>query len=199
MRDKLHKLKLFVALTFFSSIVFCFSSLSWAVEVKPTPAQVEKAIAEGRSANADLEALYGKYSFGDSGVNINGLVMTKLFEITQQSATLASKNKKLDTAKIEEILKKDYLLFPVTLLGLSAADFGGIKVSVRQGMKTVKAGKVIVDKPEKLFCEKETCIWKNEIYAGFYYENFDPKRLVVLVVEYAKKKVEFPLQLGQYP
>lgn len=176
-----------------------------AAEVNPTEEQVAQAIARGVTAKARPEMLFSKYEFGERGVDVNGYVMTKLFQIASRAARMAAKGKKILPADYADILKEGYLMFPVYLIAGTKEGLGEVKVRLRQGIKVIEAAKVLLDDPKKAACEIEKatgikhCLWTRDIFAGFYYEDFDPQRLAVLEIHYKARSIEFPLSLGTMP
>jgi len=188
----------FVALLLFLIFGLSFNSDLAAVESAPSKVQIADAINLGLRMKDAPEKLFEPYEFGKRGVETNGYVMTKLFQISQRAAMFAREGKKIENDSFADILKQDYLLFPVYLLAASEKGLENVSVELRQGLKTIKASKVIQDPIEKMMCQKDACIYKRDLYAGFYYTDFDPLRLAVLVVRSGKKKIEFSLSLSTY-
>jgi len=168
-------------------------SMAWAIEVQPTQKQIEEAIAKGQAAKDKPEALFQGYEFGKPGVEVNGYVLTKLFQIAHKAANLAKEGKAITPDHYKEILAQDYLLFPLYLVATAENGFSDLVVEMRQGIKTLKASEVLQDPPEKMLCEGAQCLWKKDVYAGFFYKDFDALRLAVLVVRYKGVEAEFPL------
>jgi|GEM_PF-2827139 len=186
------------ALIIFTSFLLLFSLSAEAVEAAPSPEMVKKAIERGKAKHADIKKLFDSYTFGKLGVDVNGLVLTKMFEISQLAADSASQGKEPEAVKIEAILKKDYLLFAMTLIAADEKSFEPFNAVFRQALKILKPAEVIKDKAEKILCEKDVCVYKMDVYIGFYYSDFDPKRISVLALEYGSRKVEFAIQLDSY-
>lgn len=185
------------------SVVFVFllfSSLSSgiinAVEVTPSKEQIENAVQLGIRYKDKPEKLFEPYEFGKRGVETNGYVMTKLFQISQKAADLRRKNKAIEPGCFDDILKQNYLLFPLYLVAASEKGLENVSVELRQGMKTIKSAELIKDPVKKAMCKDDLCLFKRDVYAGFYYSDFDAQRLVVLVIKTGKKVEEFPLSFS---
>ncbi|RJO67467.1 MAG: hypothetical protein C4523_09350 [Myxococcales bacterium] len=168
---------------------------AFAVVTDPTPAQIAAAIARGQTQKDRPEALFVGYEFGQRGHGANGYVMTKLFQVAHRSAMLAQQSKPAEPETMADILKQDYLLFPVYLVAQTAADLEHPLVELRQGVKTLKAAEVLLDPVEKVLCEGDKCLYKRDIYAGFYYRDFKAGQLAVLAIRYGSELAEFPLVL----
>lgn len=187
------------------ALIVLFAAPVHAAEMKPTEEQVAQAIARGVTAKARPEMLFSKYEFGERGVDVNGYVMTKLFQISSRASRMAAEGKEIHPADYADILKGEYLMFPVYLIAGTKEGLGEVKVRLRQGIKIIEAAKVLQDEPKKAACEIEKatgikhCLWTRDIFAGFYYEDFDPQRLAVLEIHYKARSIEFPLSLGSMP
>ena len=175
------------------------TSQAVAVETSPTPEQVQDAIRKGQAQKAQPESIFKNYEFGTPGTETNGYVMTKLFQISHRAAMAAGEGKALKTEDYSDILKQDYLLFPLYLVGASESAFKDLKITLRQGIRTLQPGDVLRDDVQKTLCEKDVCLYKQDVFAGFYYSDFNPTQLAVLVVEFSGKKHEFRLVLSRYP
>ena len=189
---------------FFSVFIWVVSFLLFsshsaqAVETAPTPEMVARAVQNGKAQHVDIKKLFDLYTFGKLGVDVNGLVLTKLFEISQLAAESVAQGKEPDTKKIDEILKKDYLLFALTLVASDEKAFEPLKVEMRQALKTLTAAEVLKDKPEKMLCEKDVCVYKMDVYVGFYYSDFDPRRISVLALKYGSRTIDIPIPLDSF-
>lgn len=166
---------------------------AFAIETSPSPEQVQKAIERGIANKDNPEKIFKGYEFGKHGVVVNGYIMTKLFQITQRAATLAKKGKPTHMEAFQDILEKDHLLIPIYLVADSKEGLQNVQVTLRQGLRTIKADELLKDPPEKVICKGADCVFKRDIYAGFYYRNFDPNRLTVIVVTYGKINLEYPM------
>ncbi len=196
--DALKNCFFFPVLSFVVAFTLVFSNIAEAVEVLPSPEMVREAVERGKSEHKNIKKLFDLYTFGNLGVDVNGLLLTKMFEISQLAAEAAVNGKEPDSAKIDAVLKKDYLLFALTLVAASDRDFEPFNAVLRQALNVIKPAEILKDKPEKIMCEKDVCVYKMDVYIGFYYSDFDPKRISVLALEYGPRKAEFAIQLESF-
>ncbi len=173
--------------------VFCLPFTTQAIEVNPSQEQINKAVELGVLHKSSPEKLFEGYEFGERGIAVNGYLMTKLFEIAFRSAKMTLDKRPISKDSFTDILKKDHLLIPTYLIGTSEKDFDKVSISLRQGLKTIPAAKILRDPPKKQGCDKTDCVWSQDVYVGFYYKDFDPKRVAVLEIAYQAGSVEFPL------
>ena len=169
-----------------------------AVEFSPTAKQVKEAIELGIKLKDTPEKLFEPYEFGKRGVETNGYVMTKLFQVSQRAASLARKKQPVLPNSFNDILKQDYLLFPLYVLAADRKGLEHVKVILRQGIKSIKPAKLLKDPIKKALCRKGDCLYKRDVYAGFLQKDLDPSRLAVLVISSGGGTLEFPLSLDTY-
>jgi hypothetical protein len=169
-----------------------------AVDFSPDAELISKAIQKGVDAKSHPETLFKEYEFGDRGVGVNGLVLTKLFQISHRAAMLAAKGEETPASAFKDLLDQNYLMFQLYLPADSEAALATVKISLRQGTKTLETAELLVDPVEKVLCQKETCIYKRDVFAAFWQKDLEPERLAVLAITYGGQTVDFALQLGGY-
>lgn len=178
-------------------MVGLFHTPLFAVEVAPALGQVEKAIARGETLKKEgLDKLFSPYEFGKRGIGTNGYVLTKLFEITARSVEYAKQGKKLSPKACKDIVEKNHLLIPIYLFNDSKSSLRSPEVWLMQEDKKIPAADVLKDPVKKAACVKGSCFYKRDIFAGFYYKNFDATKDATLFVKYAGKTERFDLALS---
>lgn len=171
---------------------------AWAIDTAPSAEKIQAALDRGMAAKNTPEKLYKGYEFGTLGSSVNGYVQSKLCEIALRAAALGAAGKTLDgAAGVKDILQKKHLLIPIYIPAAKETALNDIRVELRQGLKTLPADELLKDPVRRVLCEADACLYARDVFAGFWYEHFDPSRVAVLVVHVGSRFYEFPLAFEQ--
>ena len=176
------------------ALVLHFTSTALAARFTLTAQEIDDALALGRAQAADPAKLFEPYSFGKLGVETNGYLLTKTLELS----LLAASDPKLTAAdkRVKEIVEKDHVVMPVYLIHTDKNAFAKAEISLRQGVKTLPAAKILRDEPKKAHCQGESCVYTCDIFPGFFYKDLEPGLMLVLVVTFAGESKEFRIPFG---
>lgn len=169
-----------------------------AVTTAPTPDDIAWAIERGVAAKDRPESLFKEYEFGERGIAVNGMVLTKLFQVSHRAAMRAAAGEENPPSAFADILERRYLMIQLYLPAASEADLQTVSVALRQGIKTLPTAELLLDPVEKVLCREDVCLYKRDVYAAFWEGDFDPARLGVLAISYGGQTVDFALQFGTF-
>lgn len=176
---------------------------SWAIEVKPTPAQIDAALERGRGAAAARTPPADLYAwFGTAGdVAPHGFLMTKLAGLAVMSTHFALRAERPSEQEIRQILDDRHLLISIILFG-GRPDFAvDTYVLLTQGDRTITPVKVRFDATaDRTPMWPKAPAYRAKIVASFAYADFDPRAKTKLSV-YPRSggEVSFDLDFAATP
>lgn len=168
-------------ITLLSVAAWCLlggASLSPAIEVDPTPTQVEAALERGRAAAAARtppDRLYAWFG-SQSELEPRGFLMSKIVGLAVMSAHFALRSATPSEAEVKQVLDDGLLLASVIIFG-DRPDFAvDSYMTVTQGDRVIKPIRVRFDGQAA-----RTSVWpgrpayKAKVVASFRYSDLDPK------------------------
>ncbi len=188
------KFHLFLLVFLLFGLACGFPTEASAARFQLTPQEVDEALQRGRNHAKDPAKLFESYSFGTLGVETNGYVLTKTLELALLAAT--EPGIRATDRRVKQIVAKDHLVMPVYLLHTDPSRFKQVKITLRQGINTLKPAKILFDEPKKAHCQDKTCVYTCDLFPGFFYKDLEPGLMLVLVVEFDGKIQEFRVPFG---
>ena len=172
-----------------------------AIEVQPTPAQIQTALERGRSAavaRIPPDRLYAWFGTPNE-LQPRGFLMTKLAGLAVMATHFSLRSETPTDADVRQILDDRTLLVGVTIFGSRPNFAVDSYVVLTQGNRTIKPVKVRFDGSAA-----RTSVWpsapayKAKVVASFAYEEFDPKaRTKLIIFPAGGGEVSFDLDFAQ--
>ena len=179
------------------------ASPSWAIEVNPTPAQIDAALERGRAAAAARTPPVDLYAwFGTVGeLAPHGFLMTKLAGLAVMSTHFALRAERPSEQEIRQILDDRHLLISIILFG-GQPDFAvDTYVLLTQDSRTINPVKVRFDATaDRTSLWPKSPAYRAKVVASFAYADFDPQAKTKLSV-YPRTggEVSFDLDFAAIP
>jgi len=179
------------------------ASPSWAIEVNPTPAQIDAALERGRAAAAARTPPVDLYAwFGTVGeLAPHGLLMTKLAGLAVMSTHFALRAERPSEQEIRQILDDRHLLISIILFG-GQPDFAvDTYVLLTQDSRTINPVKVRFDATgDRTPMWPKPPAYRAKVVASFAYADFDPRaRTKLSVYPRSGGEVSFDLDFAAIP
>ena len=172
-----------------------------AIEVQPTPGQIQTALERGKSAAVSRippDRLYAWFGTPNE-LEPRGFLMTKLSGLAVMATHFSLRSETPTDADVRQILDDRALLVAVTIFGSRPNFAVDSYVVLTQGNRTIKPAKVRFDGSAA-----RTSVWPNppaykaKVVASFAYEEFDPKvRTRLIVFPAGGGEVSFDLDFSQ--
>jgi len=179
------------------------ASPSWAIEVNPTPAQIDAALERGRAAAAARTPPVDLYAWFRTVGELapHGFLMTKLAGLAVMSTHFALRAERPSEQEIRQILDDRHLLISIILFG-GQPDFAvDTYVLLTQDSRTINPVKVRFDATAD-----RTPLWpkppayRAKVVASFAYADFDPRaRTRLSVYPRSGGEVSFDLDFAAIP
>ncbi|MGH7254478.1 MAG: hypothetical protein ACREI3_01755, partial [Nitrospirales bacterium] len=172
-----------------------------ALDIHPTPAQVDAALERGRSAavaRIPPDRLYAWFG-SQKELEPRGFLMTKIVGLTVMSAHFALRSEVPSKEEIARILKDDSLLVSVILFG-ERPDFAlDSYLLLAQGDQKIKPTKVRFDgQASRTSVWPESPAYRAKVVGSFPYAEIDPTGKAILsVFPGSGGEVTFELDLSQ--
>lgn len=182
---------------------WAWAAISWAIEVQPSPAQIEAALEQGRAAaTARIPPiqLYPRLGSADD-LAPHGLIMTKLAGVAVMSAHFALRSKRPSEQELRQILDDRHLMVRFMIFG-ERPDFAvDTYVLLTQGERTIAPVKVRVDATaDRTTRWPKSPAYRAKIIASFAYDDFDPRaRTRLSVFPRSGGEVSFELDFAAIP
>lgn len=173
----------------------------WAIQVHPTPAQVDAALEEGRAAaRAKLppDRLYAWFGPTDA-LAPYGFLMTKLAGIRVMAAHFALRAATPTREDIDRILESDTLLISVVIFG-DRPDFAvDSYLALVQGDRTIPATQVRFDgTASRSAAWPASPAYRAKVVASIPYDDFDPMAVTrIAVFPGSGGEVSFTVELAR--
>jgi hypothetical protein len=177
------------------------ASLAEAIEVQPTPEQIQAALARGKEAAQEHRPPDTFYvRFGATGeLRPSGFLITKLGALSVLATHMALRGLEPDEAEVAQVLDAKTMLVSTTIFG-NAPNFAVDSYMVLdQGGHTVKPVTVRFDaQAGRSAAWPESPRFKAKVVASFAYADFDPAAPTTITVFPANGgEVTFPLDFSQ--
>lgn len=176
---------------------------SRAIEVSPTNAQVEQAVAQGLRAAQDRVLPNRLYAwFGsDQELRPKGFLMTKMNGLTVMASHFGLRGETPSETEIRRILAEETMLVSVTIFGETPTFADNSYLVLKQGEKLVKPLKVRFDG-----VAQRTKVWpkapryKAKVIGSFQYDAFDPNaKTTIMVFPSHGDEVSFDVEFASIP
>ncbi len=184
-------------------VVMCLlvlASPAAAIEVDPTPAQIQAAIDRGQQAAAVHQAPDRFYTrFGDyDGLHPSGFLITKLGGLSLMATHMALRGLEPSAAEIDQIMEAPTMLISTTIVGDRPAFAANSYVALEQGGRVIKPLTVRADgHARRSQTWPASPQFQATVVAMFRYIDFDPKaRTTITVFPASGGAVSFSLNFG---
>ena len=176
---------------------------SRAIEVSPTSAQVEQAVAQGLRAAKDRVLPNRLYTWFGSEEELRpkGFLMTKMNGLTVMASHFGLRGETPSETEIRRILAEETMLVSVTIFGETPTFADNSYLVLKQGEKLVKPLKVRFDG-----VAQRTKVWpkapryKAKVIGSFQYDGFDPKaKTTIMVFPSHGDEVSFDVEFASIP
>ena len=176
---------------------------SQAIEVSPTDAQVEQAVAQGLRAAKDRVLPKRLYTwFGsDRELHPKGFLRTKMNGLTVMASHFGLRGETPSETEIKRILAEETMLVSVTIFGETPTFADNSYIVLKQGEKLVKPINVRFDG-----VAQRTTVWpkapryKAKVIGSFPYDAFDPKaKTTIMVFPSQGSEVSFDVEFANIP
>lgn len=171
-----------------------------AIDIRPTPEQVQKAIERGRAAaehRSPPDTFYARFGASDD-LHPSGFLITKLGGLSTLATHMALRGLEPSEADVAQVLDSKTMLVSVTIFG-NAPNFAvDSYVVIDQGGKTIKPVTVRFDaQANRSAAWPESPKFKAKVVASFDYASFDPAAQTTITVYPANGgEVSFPLDFS---
>lgn len=163
------------------TICWIVQSTAWAIETRPSPAQIEIAMEQGRAAATarkppvELYAWFGPPQNPSDEFRPRGFLMTKLTGLAVMSAHFALRSERPSDMEINRIVEDQYLQVSVTLYG-DRRDFAqSTFIMLTQGDRKVMPTHVRSDATgDRTSAWPKSPAYRAKVVASFPYGEFDP-------------------------
>jgi hypothetical protein len=154
-----------------------FVGLAAAIEVNPTPTQIQLALDRGTQAAAQHhspETLYRRFGGVDS-VQAEGFLLTKLGGLSVMAAHMALRGLEPSAADVAQVIEASTMVVNATIVG-EQPDFAvNSYLILDQGGRTIKPLTVRADgQADRSATRAESQKFYAKIVATFRYADFDP-------------------------
>lgn len=149
----------------------------WAIETRPSPAQVQRAIEDGRAAAASRvppDRLYAWFG-GTGDLEPRGFLLSKLVGVKVMASHFALRGAQPGESDLRQIVEEPSLLVSVIIFG-SRPDFAvdSYMVLIQDG-KVVKPLRVRFDgRAERSAAWPQAPAYRAKVVASFAYTDFNP-------------------------
>lgn len=156
-----------------------------AIEVNPTPTQIQLALDRGQQAAAQHhspETLYHRFSGVDSG-QAEGIVLTKLGNLSVMAAHMALRGLEPSAADVAHTIEAATMLVSATIVG-ERPDFAvNSYMTLNQGGRTITPLTVRADgRADRSAMWPESQKFQAKIVAMFRYADFDPNAKTTIMI-----------------
>ncbi len=162
-----------------------FVGLAAAIEVNPTPTQIQLALDRGKQAAAQYhspETLYRRFAGVDS-VQAEGVVLTKLGSLSVLAAHMALRGLEPSEADVAHVIEASTMLVSATIVG-ERPDFAmNSYMILDQGGRTIKPLTIRADgQADRRATWPESQKFHAKIVATFRYADFDQNARTTITI-----------------
>ncbi len=191
-------------------LILALAALSpavWAIEVQPTPAQINAALEQGRVAATvklppvELYAWFGPSNEPANEFRPRGFLMTKLAGVAVMSAHFALRSERPSDQELRRILDDQNLQISITLYG-DRRDFAASTfVMLTQGDRKIMPVHVRSDATaDRTSAWPKSPAYRAKVVASFPYGDFDPHaKTQVSVFPRGGGEISFDLDFASIP
>jgi hypothetical protein len=174
---------------------------SWAIDVRPTDAQVRAALARGKEAaqrHRPPDTLYVRFGAGDD-MHPGGFLVTKLGSLSAMAAHMALRGLEPGPADIAHLIEAPTMLVSAVIFGDVPSFAVDSYMALEQGGKIIKPSSVRFDgHADRSAAWPDSPRFKAKVVASFNYADFDPAANTVITVFPSRGgEVSFSLDFAQ--
>jgi len=157
----------------------------WAIDVRPTPDQIQAALDRGKDAAEQRrppDALYERFGATDE-LHPSGFLVTKMASLSVMATHMALRGLEPSEADVTQVLEGNTMLISTVIFG-EAPNFAVDSYMVMdQGGKMVKPVTVRFDgQANRSAAWPESPRFKAKVLASFNYADFDPLAKTTITV-----------------
>ncbi len=186
--------------------LLCRADHAAAIEVRPTPEQIEQALSQGRAAATartppvELYSWFGPPHTADE-FRPRGFLMTKISGLAVMSAHFALRAAQPTEEELQRVLDDKYLQVAVTLYGDRRNFAQNMFVMLTQDGRKIMPAHVRSDgAAERTSAWPKSPAYRAKVVASFVYDDFDPKAKTQLsVFPRAGGEISFDLDFAAIP
>lgn len=175
-----------------AACLLCFVGLTAAVEVNPTPIQIQVALDRGKQAALQHQApetLYTRFG-GASPAQPEGFLLTKLGGLSVLAAHMALRGLEPSATDVTHVIEAPAMLVSATIVGESQGFAMNSYMVLDQGGRVIKPTTVRADGlADRHAMWPKSPKFQAKIVATFRYAEFDPKARTTITI--------FPAQGGE--
>ena len=175
-----------------AACLLCLDGFAAAIEVNPTPIQIQVSLDRGKQAaiqHQPPETLYARFGDADSSLP-EGFLLTKLGGVSVLAAHMALRGLEPSAADVAYMIEAPTMLVSATIVGESQGFAMNSYMVLDQGGRMIKPITVRADglaDPHATWPESQK--FQAKIVAMFRYADFDPKARTTVTI--------FPAQGGE--
>jgi hypothetical protein len=174
---------------------------SAAIEVKPTPEQIQAALQEGKEQalkGGSPDGLYVRFG-ADDNLHPSGFLITKLSALSVMAAHMALRGLEPTSADIAQVLESPTMLVSTVIFGNVQPFAVDSYMVFDQGGKTIKPVTVRFDgQANRSAAWPDPPRFKAKVVASFNYADFDPTaKTTITVFPMSGGEVSFPLDFAK--
>lgn len=169
-----------------------------AIDVNPTPKQVQTALNEGKQAaekHRSPESFYERFGVSDA-VHPKGFLVTKLGGLSVMATHMALRGTEPSQADVAQVLESKTMLVSTVIFGETPNFAVDSYIMLEQGGKSIKPATVRFDaRAERSAMWPASPKFKAKVVASFNYADFDPMAETTITVYPATGgEASFPLK-----
>ena len=183
------------------SFVCLIGATVWAIDVRPTPDQIQAALDRGKDAAEKRwppDSLYERFGAADE-LHPSGFLVTKMASLSVMATHMALRGLEPSEADVTQVLEGKTMLISTVIFG-NAPNFAVDSYMVMdQGGKMVKPVTVRFDgQANRSAAWPESPRFKAKVVASFNYADFDPlAKTTVTVFPAAGGEATFTLNFSE--
>ena len=162
-----------------------FVGLAAAIEVNPTPTQIQLALDRGQQAAAQHhppETLYHRFGAVDAG-QAEGILLTKLGGLSVMAAHMALRGLEPSAADVAHVLEASTMIVRATVVGGRPDCAVNSYMMLDQGGRTITPLTVRADgRADRSATWPESQKFHAKIVAMFRYADFDPNAKTLITI-----------------
>jgi hypothetical protein len=175
---------------------------SAAIELRPTTADIQHAIARGKEAAQEHrrpDVFHVTFGSADA-VQPGGFLLTKLGSLSVMAAHMALRGNEPSQTDIDHVINAPTMLVSTVIFGDTPSFAVDSYMVLEQGAKTIKPATVRVDG-----LADRSAVWPNsprfkaKVVAAFHYADFDPTgNTAILVFPAGGGEIRFALNFAHF-
>ena len=198
---QVHRQKIMLLCMGVVALTALFHGPSHAIEVDPTPKQIQTAIDQGNEAakkGRPPDSFYVRFGVSDE-VHPKGFLITKIGALSVMATHMARRGLRPSEIDVTQVLESQTMVVSTVIFG-DTPDFAVDSYMVlEQGERVIKPLTVRFDaKADRSVMWPKSPQFKAKVVASFRYADFDPKvRTTIAVYPATGGESSFPMNFGE--